>query len=95
MKAFIDRNYWLYKHGQKYQSRAVGFIVVADQTGIEDTLHTLRQFTEDFCINDEGMFIATGHANEIGDAAKNLSLVKDARQLGKQMAQLLKGHIAK
>jgi multimeric flavodoxin WrbA len=95
MKAFIDRNYWLYKHDQKYQARTVGIIVVAEQIGIEDTVHTLRQFTEEFDIGDKGMFIATGYANEIGDAVKNLSLVKDARLLGMQMAKLLKGHITK
>ena len=95
MKAFIDRNYWLYKHDQKYQSRAVGFIVVADQAGIEDTLHTLNQFAEDFGVSDEGMFIASGYASEIGDVTKNLSLVGEARQLGRHMAQLLKGYNAK
>lgn len=95
MKAFLDRNYWLYKHDQKYQARAVGIIVVAEQIGIEDTLYTLRQFTDDFDIGDEGMFIATGYAHEIGGAAKNLSLVDEARQLGRQMAQSLKGQNTK
>ena len=91
MKAFLDRNYWLYRHEQKYQARTVGIIVVANQIGIEDTLYTLRQFTEDFDISNEGIFIATGYANEIGDAASSLSLAEEARQLGRQMAQFLKG----
>ena len=89
MKAFLDRNYWLYKHGQEYQARTIGIIVVAEQIGIEDTLYSLRQFTEDFDTSDEGIFMATGYAHEIGDAAENLSLVLEARQLGKQMGQYL------
>ena len=95
MKAFLDRNYWIYKHNQEYQARTVGFIVVAEQAGIDDTLYTLKKFTEDFNISDKGIFTATGHANEIGDAEKNLSLVEEARQLGKQMAQYLKGQNTK
>lgn len=90
MKAFLDRNYWLYKHDLEYQARTIGIIVVAEQIGIEDTLYSLRQFTEDFNVSDEGIFTASGLAHEIGDAANNLSLVEEARQLGRQMAQYLK-----
>lgn len=90
MKAFFDRNYWIYKHNLEYQARALGLIVVAEQIVIEDTLYTLRKMTEDFNVSDEGVFKATGITNLIGDAAKNLPLVEEARQLGKQMAQYLK-----
>ena len=48
MKGFSDRNYFIYKHGQKYQAETVGIIVVAEQEGIEDTLHTLRQTVDEF-----------------------------------------------
>ncbi|MEE8413491.1 MAG: flavodoxin family protein [Dehalococcoidales bacterium] len=90
MKAFLDRNYWIYKHNQEYQARTVGIVVVAEQMGIEDTLYSLRQFTEDFNVSDDGIFTATGYAHEIGDAAKNSTLIEEARQLGRQMAQYLK-----
>jgi len=89
MKAFIDRNYFLYKHDQKYKARVVGIIIVAEQIGIEDTLHTLRQFTDDFDVNENGIFIITGYANKLGDAKNNLPLVEDARKLGRQMAESL------
>ena len=90
MKAFIDRNYFLYMHDQKYKARAVGIIVVAEQMGIEDTLYTLRQFTDDFDVNEDGIFIVTGYAHKIGDAKENLRLAEEARKLGRQMAQYLK-----
>ena len=90
MKAFIDRNYFLYKHNQKYKARVAGIIIVAEQMGIEDTLHTLRQFTDEFSIEKNKIFITCGYANRIGDAKNNRHLVGEARKLGRQMAECLK-----
>ena len=90
MKAFLDRNYFLYKHDQKYKARAAGIIIVAEQMGIEDTLHTLRQFTDEFSIEKNKLFITCGYANKIGDAKNNLPLVEEARKLGRQMVESLK-----
>ncbi len=90
MKAFLDRNYWCYKHDLKYEARTVGNIAVADEIGIEDTVYTLKQFAKEMEVSDEGIFTATGYAKEIGDAVKNLSLVEEARELGKRMARYLK-----
>ena len=91
MKAFIDRNYFLYKHDLKYKARAAGIIVVAEQIGIEDTLHTLRQFTGELGTKEDRIFTASGYANKLGDAKNNLPLVEEARKLGRQMAESLKG----
>ncbi len=85
MKAFIDRNYFLYEHDQKYGARVVGIVVVAEQMGIEDTLHTLKQFVDEFNVAEDKVFVVSGYANKMGDAKKNLLLVNDARKLGKQM----------
>ncbi len=90
MKAFIDRNYFLYKHDQQYKARVVGIIIVAEQEGIEDTLHTLKQFTDEFDVGEDRIFIACGYANKIGDAEKNSPLVEEAKRLGRQMAEGLK-----
>ncbi len=90
MKAFIDRNYFLYKHDQQYKARTAGIIIVANQAGIEDTLHTLRQFTDEFNVNENTIFIVTGYANKTGEVRNNLSLVKGARKLGRQMVENLK-----
>ena len=91
MKAFIDRNYFLYKHDQKYKARVAGIIIVAEKEGIEDTLHTLRQFTDEFNVEENRIFITCGYASRIGDAKNNLPLVEEARRLGRQMAESLKG----
>ena len=91
MKTFIDRNYFLYKHGRKSQARAVGIIIVAEVEGIEDTLHTLKQFiNESFNVREDRLFIVCGYANKPGDAKNNLPLVEEARKLGRQMVESLK-----
>lgn len=90
MKAFIDRNYFLYKHNLKYRARAVGIIVVGEQIGIEDTVHTLRQFAGEFDVEDNRIFTVCGYATRMGDVENNLSLVEEARKLGRQIAESLK-----
>lgn len=91
MKAFIDRNYFLYKHDRKSQARAVGIIVVAEVEGIEDTLYTLRQFVDwSFNVGEDRVFIVSGYANKPGEAENNLPLVEEARNLGRQMVANLK-----
>jgi len=90
MKAFIDRNYFIYKHDQKYKAKVAGIIIAAEQIGIEDTLHTLRQFTDEFGIKEGRVFVASGYANKLGDAEKNLPLVDEARKLGRQMTESLR-----
>ena len=91
MKAFIDRNYFLYKHNRKSEARAVGVIVVAEVEGIEDTVHTLQQFIgESFVVEKDRIFIVHGYASRLGDAEKNIPLVTDARNLGRQIVESLK-----
>ena len=91
MKAFIDRNYFLYTHDRKSGARTVGVIVVAESLGIEDTLHTLRQFLgEIFEVNEDKIFTVCGYAGGPGEVKNNLPLVEEARKLGRQMVASLK-----
>jgi multimeric flavodoxin WrbA len=90
MKAFIDRNYFLYKHDQKYKAGVVGIIIVAEQEGIEDTLHTLKQFIDEFDVDRDAIFTVCGYADQPGDVKNNLPLVEKARKLGRQMVEALK-----
>ncbi len=85
MKAFIDRNYFLYKHDQKYRAKVAGIVIVAEQEGIEDTLHTLRQFTDELNVENNRIFTVCGYAGRIGDAENNLPLLEEARKLGQQI----------
>ena len=91
MKAFIDRNYFLYKHDRRSRAKAVGIIIVAEMEGIEDTLHTLNQFIDwSFNVKENERLIIHGYANKLGEAKKNLQLVEEARKLGRRMVEILK-----
>jgi len=91
MKAFIDRNYFLYKRNRKSEARAVGIIVVAELEGIEDTLHTLKQFVdESFNVEEDRRFIVSGYASKPWDAKNNPCLVEEAQKLGRQITESLK-----
>ena len=91
MKAFIDRNYFIYKKDRKPRAKVVGLIVVGEQVGIEDTLHTLNQFVDwSFNIKKNGKFIVSGYANRPGEIKSNLPVVEEARKLGRQMVASLK-----
>jgi len=90
MKAFIDRNRFLYKRGIKSKARAVGIIVVATSEGIEDTLHTLKLFVKaSFAVEENRILTVCGYAGKLGDAKNNLPLVEEARRLGRQMVESL------
>ena len=93
MKAFIDRNYFLYKKEQRSRARAAGILIVAEVEGIEDTLHTMNQFVdESFNVEKDRRFIVTGYASKLGDAKQNLPLVEEARKLGRDMVASLTGN---
>ncbi len=92
MKIFIDRNYFLYRHGNKCQAKAVGIIVVAGGAGIEDTLHTLNRFVNasSFNIAGDKRFVVTGYASDPGDVKNNHKLIREASDLGRQIVEGLK-----
>ena len=90
MKAFIDRNYFIYKKEQHYKARTAGIIIVAEQEGIEETLDTLKLFTREFGLDKTNLFIASGYASRIGDIIENPQLIDDARRLGRKIAESLK-----
>ena len=92
LKAFIDRNYFLYTHNRKSQARSVGIIVVADSIGIEDTVHTMKRYINDiFEVSEDRVLELNGYAFRLGEAKNNPQLVEQARELGRQMVESLTG----
>ena len=93
MKIFIDRNYFLGRHGKKCPAKAVGIIVVAGGAGIEDTVQTLNRFVNSSSFNDiaeDKRFIVTGYARGPGDVKGNQQLIREARDMGRQLVLSLK-----
>ena len=92
LKAFIDRNYFLYTHNRKSQAKAAGIIVVAQSEGIEDTVHTLKRYMNDaFEVSEDRILELHGYAFRLGEAKNNPQLVERAREFGRKMVESLTG----
>jgi multimeric flavodoxin WrbA len=90
MKAFIDRNYFFYKHQTPYKAKAAGIIVVAEESGLEDTVKTLNFLLHEMKIPQEKRFVVSGFAFKPDDAKQNPALVEAVRRLGEQLAESIK-----
>ena len=90
MKAFIDRNYFLYTHERLLRAFCAGLIVISGGGGTEHTVGALRRFLKlSADIPDDRIITLTGHANKLGEVKSNLALVNKARELGRQIAEIL------
>ena len=90
MKAFIDRNYFLYKHETPYKAKAAGIIAVAEESGLEDTIRTLDFLIKEMGVPENKRFVVSGLAFKPGDVQRNRKLVETARNMGRQLAESLK-----
>lgn len=92
LKAFMDRNYFLYMHDRKSQARSVGIIVLAQSKAIEDTVHTLKRYINHaFKVPEDMVLELHGYAFRLGEAKSNPQLVERAREFGRKMVELLTG----
>ena len=86
LKAFMDRNYYLYMHNRKSKAKAVGIIVVAESQGIEDTVHTLKRYiNESFNVSKDKILELEGYAYELGEVKNDPQLVQRAREFGRNI----------
>jgi len=90
MKAFVDRNYFLYGHGIPLKALCAGLIVIAGSVGIDQTVRALRRFVKASTdITDDKILTVTGYAHQPGEVKGNLTLVEEARKLGERMVKIL------
>lgn len=90
MKAFVDRNSFLYTHGISLKALCAGLIVIGGAHGIDDTAKALRRFLKvstDMPV--KRILTVTGYASQPGQVKSNLALVKEARKLGERMVKIL------
>ncbi len=66
MKAFIDRNYRPYELQQRLQPKVVGLVVVAAETGIEETVAALKRFLALSWQEPMPIEVASGFASRSG-----------------------------
>lgn len=89
MKAFIDRNFRPYELQQRLQPKVVGLVVVAAETGIEETIAALKRFLALSWQEEMPIEVASGLASSLGEAAQSGELHAAATQLAARMADVL------
>ncbi|MDY6916342.1 MAG: flavodoxin family protein [Chloroflexota bacterium] len=89
MKAFIDRNYFLYMHDIGIDARAGGLIIVASSEGVGQTDRALRRFLA-FYLGNDRITTVSAFASKLGDMKNNAAAIEEARKLGVDMATVLK-----
>jgi len=88
MKAFVDRNYFLYTHNIPLAAKIAGLIIVAGGAGIEHTERALRRFIA-FYVGNDRVATVTGLAGRPGDIKRVASTIEEAQNLGRVMASKL------
>ena len=89
IKTFMDRSFFLYMHGRRPRPRCAGLIAVAGRGGADETIKELRKFVR---APDIKVFTLTGYSGRPDADPKNQSeLIKQAREMGRQMAEVLVG----
>ena len=89
MKVFIDRNCFNNYHEIWLSARSVGLIAVAESTGLDDTIDSLRRFVALSSDKKVKPLSVTGLAYREGDAEKNAALVSAVREMATAMAVAL------
>ncbi len=90
MKAFIDRNYFLYRHGISPRMICAGLIVIGGSNGLEHTVRALRRFIKlSSSLSDDRIAIMSGCASRVGEAKRDTALIEEARKLGSRLVEIL------
>ncbi|MFC2044112.1 flavodoxin family protein [Chloroflexota bacterium] len=89
MKAFIDRNYFLYTHRISIRASCAGLIIVAGSSGIDHTVMAMRHFFNSADISNDRIITVTGYTDRLGGIINQPALTEEARKLGRQMAEIL------
>ena len=92
VKTFFDRTFFLFTHNIKTKAKCFGLIAIAGGVGQEETIQYLRKFVGHFGASKVKVFTLKGAAGGPDKHVKdNPDLVKQAREMGEQMADILMG----
>ena len=94
MKVFIDRNCFNNYHEIWLSARSVGLIAVAESTGLDDAIDSLRRFVALSSDKKVKPLSVTGLAYRQGDAERNAALVTAVRDMAVAMAAALRPEVA-
>jgi multimeric flavodoxin WrbA len=90
MKTFMDRSVFLFRHDKGPRAKCFGLIAIAGRMGFDETIEELRKFTGPPGTDRIKALTLKGSAGGPDKHVKdNPELVKQAREMGRQMAELL------
>ena len=90
IKAFMDRSFFLFRHDIEPKAKCFGLIAIANRVGFDETIQELKKFTGPPGAPRAQVFTVKGAAGGPDKHVKdNPELVEQAREMGRQMAELL------
>jgi multimeric flavodoxin WrbA len=90
VKTFMDRSFFLFGHDIKMKAKCFGLIAIAGRMGADEAIQELRKFTGPPGTSRVKALILKGAVGGPDKHVKdNPELVKQAREMGKQMAEVL------
>jgi multimeric flavodoxin WrbA len=90
VKTFMDRSFFLFTHDIEMKAKCFGLIAIAGRRGFDEALEELRKFTGPPGTSRVKVLTLKGSAGGPDKHVKdNPELVKQAREMGKQMAKVL------
>jgi len=90
VKTFMDRSYFLFGHGINMQAKCYGLIAIAGRGGFDEAIEELKKFTGPPGNRKVPTFTIKGSAGGPDKHVKdNPEMVKQARDMGKQIADVL------
>ena len=91
VKTFMDRSYFLFGHGIKMKAKCYGLIAIAGRGGFDEAIQELKKFTGPPGTSNVKTLVLKGSAGGPDKHVKdNPEMVNQAREMGKQMAAVLK-----
>lgn len=89
IKAFVDRSFFIYMHDKRPRAKCVGLIAIAGRGGQEETISALKRFIR---VPNARVFTLAGASGASdSDPKAKTELVKQAQEMGQQMAEVLLG----
>jgi multimeric flavodoxin WrbA len=89
-KTFLDRTFFFFQHGIEPKAKCFGLIAIANRIGFDETIQELKKFTGPPGTSRAKVLTLRGAVGGTDKHAKdNPEMVKQAREMGRQMAEIL------
>ena len=87
MKAFMDRSFFLFRHGMGLNARCAGLIAIAGRRGADETVEELKKLVRR--AEAEVLTLSGNSGAPDIDPKTQTELIEQARDMAKRMAEVL------